>query len=154
MAGFDHFKSEGLSKLRRVKYHDLEDLVYRMGSIHDESLDVLDIKYTKTASVGYTIPIEIYEISDISLMLKSLLPDGVKMIITFDFLRLKSNLSTNKTVPFSKKSFFYTLLGFTQSHSGVLGGIQGFVQLIPGPDKSDEPNNSTGIDKIHRKFDR
>ena len=43
-AGFDHFKSEILAKLRRVKYKELEDMVYRMGLTYDEIVDILDIK--------------------------------------------------------------------------------------------------------------
>ena len=74
-----------------------------------------------------------YEISDINLMLKSLLPKEVKVNITIDDIRLKSNSTTNETIKFTKKIFFfYIILGFTQSHSGVLGDIEGFIQLIPG----------------------
>ena len=42
---------------------------------------------------------------------------------------------------------------FTQSHSGELGDIPGFIQLIPGSYKSDRPINITGIDKVHLKCD-
>ena len=45
------------------------------------------------------------------------------------------------------------ILGFTQSHSGELGDIPGFIQLIPGSDRSDRPINITGIDKVHLKYD-
>ena len=48
---------------------------------------------------------------------------------------------------------FYAILGFTQSHSGALGGFSGFVQLIPGSYESDRLINITGIDKIHLKSD-
>ena len=64
-------------------------------------------------------------------------------------VRLKANLSTNKTIRFTKKSFFDVILGFTQSHSGELVDIPGFIQLIPGSDKRDRPINITGIDKVH-----
>ena len=47
-----------------------------------------------------------YEIFDIKLMLKSLLPDDVKVNITINDIRLRSNLTTNKTIRFTKKSFF------------------------------------------------
>ena len=49
--------------------------------------------------------------------------------------------------------FFYLILGFTQSHLGELGVIEGFVQLIPGTYKSDKPVNSTVIDEIHLNCD-
>ena len=42
-------------------------------------------------------------------------------------------------------------MGFTQYHSGPLGDIKNFVQLIPGSYKSDKPINITVIDKIHLK---
>ena len=83
------------------------------------------------------------------MMLKPLLPTDVKVKITIHDFRLKSNLTTNKTVRFTKKSFFCVLLGFTQSHSGELGDIAGFIQLIPATYKGDKPIKITGIDKIH-----
>ena len=42
---------------------------------------------------------------------------------------------------------------FTQSHSGELGDIGGFVQLIPGTYKNDKPVKITGIDEVHFKCD-
>ena len=38
-------------------------------------------------------------------MLKSSLPNEVKVNITIDDIRLKSNLTTNKPVRFTRKSF-------------------------------------------------
>ena len=61
--------------------------------------------------------------------------------------------AANKTIRFTKRHFFYVILGFTQSHSGPLGDIEGFIQLIPGTYKSDKPVNITGIDKIQLKCD-
>ena len=86
-------------------------------------------------------------------MLKSLVPKEVKVKITINDIRLKSNLTTIKTIRFTKKSFFYVIWGFTQSHSGELGDIEGFVYLIPGSYKSDKRINITGIDKVHLKAD-
>ena len=65
-------------------------------------------------------------------MLKSLLPNKVKVKITIGQIRLKSNLTSNKTKRFRKNSFFYTISGFTQSHLGPLGDIEGFIQKLPG----------------------
>ena len=62
-------------------------------------------------------------------MLKSLLPNNVKVKITIDDYRLRSTLTTNKTIKFTKKTFFYAILGFTQSHSESLGDIEGFKLL-------------------------
>ena len=80
---------------------------------------------------GYNLA-GIYEVSDIILTLKSLLPNKVKVEITIDDIRLKSNLTTNETIRFTKKSVFYSSLGFTQSHSGPLRDIERFFQLITG----------------------
>ena len=89
----------------------------------------------------------------LTLRLKCLLPKEVKVEITINDIRLKSNITTKKTIKFTKISFSYITLGCTQSHSGELGDIEGFVQLIPGFYKSDKPVNITEIDKIHVKCD-
>ena len=47
--------------------------------------------------------------------------------------------------------FFNTLVGFTHSHTGPLGDIEGFIPLIPGSYNTDKPVNNTGVDKIHLK---
>ena len=72
---------------------------------------------------------------------------------TIDDIRLKSSLTTNKTIKFTKNSFFYTILGFTKSHSGVLGVIPGFVQLNLESYRSNRPINIKEIDNIHLKYD-
>ena len=55
---------------------------------------------------------------------------------------------------FTEKCFFSTILGFTQSHSGLWNDPpQRFVQKIPGTYKGSNPNNITGINKIHLKCD-
>ena len=95
----------------------------------------------------------IYEITDINLKLKSLLPNKVKLKVTIGDIRLKSNLSSHKTKKFRKNSFFYTISGFTQSHLGPLGDIEGFIRKLPGTIKSKKPINNTGIDEIHLKYD-
>ena len=86
-------------------------------------------------------------------MLDSLLPEEVERNKTINDIRLKSNLTTTKTTRFTEKSSYYVILRFTQSHSGELGNFEGFVQLIPGSHKSDNPINITAINKIHLKSD-
>ena len=88
-------------------------------------------------------------------MLKSSLPDDVKVNITIDDIRLRSKLSIFETIGSHKKSFFfYTVLGFTQYQMGPLSDIEGFVQLIPGTYKGDEPLNMTGVEiKVQLKSD-
>ena len=49
-------------------------------------------------------------------MLKSILPKEVKVNVTIDDVRFTSNLSTNETIRFTKKSFFYVFSVLTQSH--------------------------------------
>ena len=64
-------------------------------------------------------------------MIKFLLSDEVEVKITTDDIRLRSNLTLNKTTKLTKKSFFYTILGFTQAHSGKIGDLKVFVQRFP-----------------------
>ena len=139
--------------MMKKKYHDFEDLVYRMKLTHGEFMDVLHIKYTSATSIGYTLPRGICETSVINLKLKSLLPDEVELIFTKDAIRLKSNLTTDKTKRFFKKSIFYTTLGFTQSYSGPLSDIEGFVQKIPGKYKSEKPDKFTGVEEVDLNCD-
>ena len=77
----------------------------------------------------------------------------MKVTVTIEDVRLKSNLKTNQTLIFTEKSFFYSYLGFTRSRSYPLDDIDGFYQLIEGSYKSDKPINITGIDGIHLKYD-
>ena len=149
----DNFKSDIVAELRRVKYKDLQDLVYRMELTYDEILDILDEKCIAGSTIGYTMPAKVYEISDFILMLKSVLRNKVKVNITIDDIRLRSNLPSNKTIKFTKKSFLYTKSGFTQPHSGVLSDIIGFFQSFPGTYKIDIPVNVTGVSQIHLKCD-
>ena len=94
-----------------------------------------------------------YEIIDRFFMLKSLLPKEVAVNFTFDDVRLKSILTNNKPFKFTKKLFKKNFLGFTQYHSGELGDIPGFIQLMPGTCQSRKPINIIGIDKVHLKCD-
>ena len=106
LAAFDQFKSEIHSELKRVKYKDLEDMVFRFQLTYNEIMDIFDVKYTAGPTIGYTVPPGVYEINDNNLMLKSLLPGKVKVNNTIDDIRLKSNLATNKTIKFTEKLFF------------------------------------------------
>ena len=54
------------------------------------------MKYIATSSTAYTLPPGIYEVSDNTLMLKSLFSNEVKIDITIDDIRLRSNLTRNK----------------------------------------------------------
>ena len=97
---------------------------------YDEFMDILDLKYIPTKRTGFSLYVGIYEIIDLNNTLKHILPDNVKVNVTIDDIRLKSNLKINQTLLFTKKSFFYTILGFTQSHQGPLNDFDGHYQLI------------------------
>ena len=153
LSDFDNQKYARIEELKKVGYNDLKDLVYRMRLSYDEITDILDLKYIPTKRTGYSLNPGIYEIVDLNNTLEYILPDNVKVNITIDDIRLKSNLKINQTLIFTEKSLFYTILGFTRSRSYPLDDIAGFYQLIAGLYKSDRPINITGIDKIHLKCD-
>ena len=75
LPGFDHFESEILAGLKRVKNKDLEDSVYGMQVTDNESVEILDVKCSAGSTNGYTLPLGIFETCDLSLMIKSLLPN-------------------------------------------------------------------------------
>ena len=87
--------------MKRVKYTELEDLVFRFHLTHPEIMDILDVKHIAGSTKGYTLAPGIYEILDFVFMLKSLLPNELKLNNTVDDIRLKSNLTTNKTKRFT-----------------------------------------------------
>ena len=147
------FKDEILEELKNVKYNDLEDLVYRFKLTYDEIINILDLKYIPTKRTSYSIEPNIYNVIDLNNTLKNILPDNVKINVTIDERKYKTDLKINQTLIFTDKSFFYSILGFTQSHSYPLEDIEGFYQLIAGLYKSERPINITGIDKVHLKWD-
>ena len=154
LSEFFTFKEEILEELKKAKYKDLEDLVYRFQLTYDEIIDILDLKYIPRKRIGYSLKSNIYQISDINNTLKNILPDNVKIAVTIDEKKIyKSNFKTNQTLIFTNKSFFYTILGFTQSRSYPLDDIDGFYQLIEGSYESDKPINITGVDEVHLKCD-
>ena len=120
---------------------------------YDEIIDTLDLKYIPTKRTGYSLTPGIYEVIDLNNTLNYILPNNVNVNITIDDIRLKSNLQINQTLIFTERSFFYTILGFTQSRSYPLDDIDSHYQIIAGSYKSDKPINITGIDKIHLKCD-
>ena len=132
LSDFDTQKNEIIEELKNIKYNDLEDLVYRMQLTCNEIIDILDLEYIPTKRIGYSLNPGIYEVIDLNNTFKHILPDNVKVTITIDDIRLKSNLKIIQTLIFTNKSFFYTKLGFTQSHSYPLDDIEGFYQILPG----------------------
>ena len=150
LSDFDTQKSELFKKIFK-KYNDLEDMVYRFRLTFDEIVDILDLKYIHTKRTSYSLKPNKNQISDINKTIKYILTDNVKISVTIDEEMLISNSKTNQTLMFTGKSFFYTILGFTQSHSYSLDDIDGFYQLIAGSYKSERPIDITGVDKVHLK---
>ena len=97
LSDFDNQKYEILQELKNVKYNDLEDLVYRMRLSYDEIMNILDLRYIPTKRTGYSLNPGIYEVIDLNNTLKYILPDNVKISVTIDDIRLKSNLKINQT---------------------------------------------------------
>ena len=147
------FKHEILEDLKNAKFNDLEDMVYRFQLTYDEIIDILDLKYTPTKRMGYSIEPNLYNVVDSNKTLKNILPNNVKINVTIDERKYRTGLKINQTLIFTNISFFYTILGFTQSHSYPLDDIDGFYQLIAGSYKSEKPINITGVDKVHLKCD-
>ena len=83
---------------------------------YDEVIDILNLKYIPAKRTRYSLKPEIYHMSDINETFKHILTDNVKISVTIDAKKFKSNLKNNETLIFTNKSFFYTILGFTQSH--------------------------------------
>ena len=86
-------------------------------------------------------------------MLKSSVPNEVKVNINIDDFTLRSNLTSNETIKFTTKTFFSTILGFTQSCPGPLVDMKGFFQKMPGNYKGEKLFNITRNDEIHSKCD-
>ena len=82
-----------------------------------EVRDILDLKYISTKRTGFSLNPGIYEVVDLNNTLKLILRDNVKGSVTIDNVRLKSNIKINQTLLFAEKSFFCTILSFSQSHS-------------------------------------
>ena len=149
----DNQKNEILEELKKAKYNDLRDLIYRMQLTYNEIIDILDLEYIPTKRIGYSINPNINNVVDLNNTLKNFLPNNVKISVTIDEKKYKSNLKTNQLLIFTNKSFLYTILGFTQSHSYPLDDKGGFYQLIAGSYENDKPNNITSIDRVHLKCD-
>ena len=85
-------------------------MIFRLQLTYNKIIDILDVKYIAGSTIGYTLPRGVYEISDINLILKSLLPKKVKVNITIDDIRRKLILTTDKTKRFKKIFLYYKRL--------------------------------------------
>ena len=107
-------------------------MVFRLQLTYHEIVDILDVKYISSKRTGYTLEPNIYNVVDLNNILKKYMPNNVKISVIIDEKKHKTNLKINQTLIFTNKSFFYSILGFTQSHSYPLDDIDGFYQLIAG----------------------
>ena len=151
LSDLDTHKNDIIEESKNVEYNNLVDMVFRMVLTYSEIADMIGTKNFATPSVGYSLTPGKHASSDTDLLLKSSLPNDVD--ITNDDFRLRSILISIKMLKITKKSFFSTTLGFTQSNSGPLDDIKGFKQLILSVYKSDKPINITGFDEIPLKCD-
>ena len=82
--------------------------------------DSLDTKYIGAKNTGYTLPPGLHEKSGLNLMVKTWLRSEVKVKITNDDIKIKSNLASYKTMKFiKKKPFFLTISGFTNDNQDL-----------------------------------
>ena len=131
LCDLDAGKDYIIKELKSVENDDLEVLVFRTQLTYSEVENILDMKYVDTSATGYILEPGINETGHNILMVKSFFPQIVKVNITNDDNRLKPNLSIKEIKKFTKKIIFYTVLGFTQSHSGPLGDVESFIQMFP-----------------------
>ena len=106
LSEFDTQKHEILEELKTAKYNDLEDLGYRMQLTYNEIINILDLKYISTKRIGHSIEPNIYNVVDLNKTLKNILPDNVKINVTIDGRKYKTDLKINQTLIFTNKSFF------------------------------------------------
>ena len=111
-------KEEILEKFKKYStYPSVNDMVFRLQLTYHEFLNILHFKNIPTKRIGYSLNPNIYNVIDLNNSLKNILPDNVKINVTIDERKYKTGLKINQTLIFTNKSFFYTILGFTQSHS-------------------------------------
>ena len=105
LSDFDSQKYEIIEELKNNKYNDLQDLVYRMRLSYDEIMDILDLKYISTKRMGFSIEPNIYNVVDLNKTLKIILPNNIKIDITIDERKYKTDLKINQTLIFTNKKF-------------------------------------------------
>ena len=72
----------------------------------DENIAVLDRRIIPSRRMAYTKRDGLYEISDLNKTLEPILPDNVKVSVTFVGIRLKPNINFDQTLLLIKKPFF------------------------------------------------
>ena len=95
--------------MKRVKYKDIKDMVNRLELTYEEIVDMLDVKYINGTTIGYVSLPGIYETTDIKSTINCLFADDVKVNRTVDNIRLRTNLTTNKTKVLLKSFFIHQI---------------------------------------------
>ena len=72
---------------------------------YDEITEILDKNFFPSKRTSYILPHEVSEITDINKTLEFFLPHIVKVSITIDDIRLRSNSISNEILGFTKKHF-------------------------------------------------
>ena len=70
ISDLDTLKNSTIKELKRVKYRDLEDLVFRLQINYHEIVEILDVKYISTKRMGYSLKPNIYNVVDLNNTLK------------------------------------------------------------------------------------
>ena len=84
LSDLDTLKDSIFKELKRVKYRDLEDLIFRLQLTCHEIVDILDVKYFSTKRIGYSLKPNIYNVVELNITLINIQPDNVKITVTID----------------------------------------------------------------------
>ena len=79
---------------------------------YNEIINILDLKYLSTKRTGYSIEPNIYDIVDLNKTLKNILPNNIKINVSIDERKYKTDLKINQTLIFTNKSFFLYYIRF------------------------------------------
>ena len=84
-------------------------MAFRLELSYSAIENILNMKYIVASTVGYNLEPSVYGIRDIIFILKSLLPIDVKVNITNDDIRLKTNLTNNTRIKLPKIVFLLNI---------------------------------------------
>ena len=104
LSDLDTFKNEIIENLDSAKHNGLEKTVFRLKITNSEYADTLVMKNTGAKNTKYTTHTLKNKNNDLNLF-DSLLHNEVKVKFINNIIGLRSNLTTNRTIKFIKKSF-------------------------------------------------
>ena len=73
---------------------------------YNEIIDILDLEYIHTKRIGFSLNPNIYNVVDLNDSLKNILPDNVKINVTIDEKKYKTDVKINQTLIFTNKISF------------------------------------------------